>query len=79
MLLISQNAVVSAKMILNAKTLVLEKKALNILINVIRKREATLVAEVNSYFLPLIYRHVYADIGILVTDIHAMCLNHFLE
>ena len=64
MLLISQNAVVSAKMILNAKTLVLEKKALNILINVIRKREATLVAEVNSYLLPLIYRHVHVSLEV---------------
>ena len=64
MLLILQNAVVSAKMILNAKTLVLEKKALTILINVIRKGEATLVAEVNSYLLPLTYRHVHVSLKV---------------
>ena len=59
MLLILQNAVVSAKMTLNAKTLALENQVLDMLINVIRKREATLKAEVNSYHLPLIYRHVH--------------------
>ena len=62
MFLILQNAVVSAKMILNAKTLVLENQVLDMLINVIRKREATLKAEVNSYLLPLIYRHVHVMI-----------------
>ena len=62
MLLIWQNAVVSAKMTLNAKTLALENQVLDMLINVIRKREAPLKAEVNLYLLPLIYHRVHVMI-----------------
>ena len=63
MLLIWQNAVVSAKMTLNAKTLALENQVLDMLINVIRKRVVTHKVEVNLYLLPLIYHCVHVMIS----------------
>ena len=63
-LLISQNAVVSAKMILNAKTLALEKRVKVLSINASKRKEAARKEGVISYLLRWTYLLVLVEVAL---------------